>query len=66
MERPRRPTASVIRGKMPITLPDAEHIFAMPASQSGLASREDLIVPIMSGMGRSSKGKRRAERAGRF
>jgi hypothetical protein len=35
-----RPTASVLPGEMPITLPDAEHRFAMLASQSGLASRE--------------------------
>jgi hypothetical protein len=40
-----------------ITLPDAEHKFAMPASQSRLASREHSVVPIMSGMGRSSYGE---------
>ena len=46
-----------------ITLPDAEHKFAMPASQSRLASREHSVVPIMK-WGAHLMVKRRADGRG--
>jgi hypothetical protein len=40
-----------------ITLPDAEHQFAMLVSQSGRAFEEHSLVLIMSGMGRLISGE---------
>jgi hypothetical protein len=62
----RRPVASTLPKRRPISLTKAEHYFALLATHSRLAFEENSLVLIMSGMGRSSQVKRRAKRAGRF